>query len=51
MARSQKTKGGKSRKAGREKRKKLVKGNDLSKYVRGLISFDQYAKNVVKKHV
>jgi hypothetical protein len=44
MAKSSKAKGGKSRKAGREKGKKLRKGNGISKYVRGLITFDQYVK-------
>jgi len=33
-----------SRKIGRQKKKKLRKGNAISQYVRGLISFDQYLK-------
>lgn len=49
MARQQKAKGGKCRKAGREKKKRLSKGSPISMYVRGLISFDQYVRSVVKK--
>ena len=39
---AQKQKG--NRKIGRQKRKNLRKGNPISQYVRGLITFDQYYK-------
>lgn len=44
MAKSQKAKGGKSRKAGREKEKRKRRGSPISMYVRDKITFDQYLK-------
>lgn len=39
---------GKSRKMGRENRKRLRKGSPISLYVRGKISFEQYRKQTTK---
>lgn len=39
-----KVNGGKNRKYGREKKKKLRKGSPISQYVRGKISFETYRK-------
>lgn len=45
-AAQQKNKGGKNRKHGREKKKRLRSGSPLSQYVRGKISFETYWKTV-----
>jgi hypothetical protein len=47
MAKSAQAKGGKNRKHGREKRKRLRSGSSISQYVRGKISFETYWKAVL----
>jgi hypothetical protein len=44
MAKSSQAKGGKNRKHGREKKKRLRKGSPISQFVRGVISFETYQK-------
>lgn len=44
MAVQQNAKKGSSRKVGRNKRKNLRRGNKLSAYVRGKITFESYRK-------
>lgn len=50
MSKQQKQGGKKNRKYGRSKRKQAACSNPLSKYVRNIISFEQYYKLVGKSH-
>jgi hypothetical protein len=46
MSKSSQAKGGKNRKHGRNKRKKLRAGGAISQYVKGKISFETYRKSL-----
>ena len=51
MSKSAQAKGGKNRKHGREKKKRLRSGSSISQYVRGKISFETYWKATLAQPV